>query len=103
MCQVPRYLNSGDINQFPVPNSPALLSSLVVHVTQLQDAIHTGTQSFTYDALNRLTAASGAYGLGTYAYTPLGNLTSKDGLGLSYPLAGSPLSVTAVDRLPSGR
>ena len=34
----------------------------VGNVTQIQDNIHTATQSFGYDDLNRLTSAVGSYG-----------------------------------------
>jgi len=41
--------------------------------------VHTATQSFGYDDLNRLTSATGSYGALTYAYDPLGNMLLKDG------------------------
>ncbi len=63
-------------------------------------------QTFTYDALNRLTSAStNAVGNGqyseSYSYNPIGNLTSKSDLGsYSYPPSGAnsvrPHAVTSV-------
>ncbi|MBI4597113.1 MAG: glycohydrolase toxin TNT-related protein [Candidatus Omnitrophica bacterium] len=58
------------------------------NVTAITDRAHTGTQSFQYDALNRLTRAVGAYGVLNYAYDPLGNMTSKEGMGMTYGLQG---------------
>jgi len=60
----------------------------VGNVTGIQDSLHTGSQTFGYDDLNRLTSASGAYGNMTYAYDALGNLTNKEGVGMTYGLAG---------------
>ncbi len=48
------------------------------------------TETFGYDALNRLTSATGAGVAKTYAYNAIGNLTSKTGTGTYiYPLAGA--------------
>jgi RHS repeat-associated protein len=44
------------------------------NVVSLSDTIAGGSQSFAYDALNRLTKAKGFYGTLSYAYDPLGNL-----------------------------
>ena len=54
------------------------------------------TQTFTYDALDRLTGAvtsgQGAWGPydHTYAYNAIGNLTNNDGVVYTYPAAGQP-------------
>ena len=56
----------------------------VGNVSQIQDGVHTGSQTFQYDALNRLTQASGAYGTFTYAYDAIGNLVQKEGVTQSY-------------------
>jgi RHS repeat-associated protein len=58
----------------------------------------TNTQSFQYDALNRLTQATGAaYGTKTYAYDAVGNLTVKDGLQYTYGENGAgPHAVTSL-------
>ncbi len=57
----------------------------VGNVSAITDRVHTGTQSFQYDDLNRLTQAVGlAYGTRTYAYDSIGNMIQKDGVGLRY-------------------
>jgi len=68
----------------------------VGNVTAITDRVHTGTQTFQYDALNRLTQAVGAYGTSTYAYDPIGNMTEKEGVTMTYG-AGSagPHAVTS--------
>ena len=54
----------------------------------------TNTQTFTYDALDRLiTANSGNYGSLTYAYDTIGNFTSKR--GITYTYGAKPHAVTA--------
>ena len=62
-------------------------------VLTITDNANTGansmTQSFVYDALNRLISASGSYGSKTYAYDSIGNITLKDGLTYKYSEAGS--------------
>lgn len=60
----------------------------VGNVTQIQDNVHTATQSFTYDALNRLTSATGSYGNFTYQYDSIGNLTNKEGVLQTYGVSG---------------
>lgn len=60
----------------------------VGNLAQLQDWVHSATQSFVYDDLNRLIRATGAYGNFTYEYNPLGNLTFKEGATLTYGLPG---------------
>lgn len=53
----------------------------------------TNTQNFGYDDLNRLTAATGPYGAFSYAYDPIGNMTSNSQVGsYTYPASG-PTSV----------
>jgi len=71
------------------------------NVTAIADGVHTATQSFEYDALNRLTKAVGAYGTLTYAYDPIGNMTSKEGSAMTYGLAdgSKPHAVTLVSGL----
>ena len=57
-------------------------------------AIPSTTESFTYDFLDRLTAASGAYAE-SYSYNTLGNITAKN--GTTYDYTGSaPHAVTQV-------
>ncbi|MBI3319284.1 MAG: hypothetical protein HYZ89_01680, partial [Candidatus Omnitrophica bacterium] len=68
------------------------------NVTAIADHVHTATQSFQYDALNRLTQAVGSYGTSLYTYDPIGNMTSKEGATMTYglPDGSKPHAVTAV-------
>jgi RHS repeat-associated protein len=62
------------------------------NVKTLTDVSPTGTntQSFEYDDLYRLTKSTGAgYGTINYQYDPIGNMTQKGDLTLTYPNAGS--------------
>lgn len=54
------------------------------NVKTITDAVHTGTQAFLYDDLDRLIQATGSYGVRTYAYDAIGNLTLKDGVTQVY-------------------
>ncbi len=54
------------------------------NILTITDRVNTGSQAFTYDELNRLITASGAYGNKTYAYNEIGNITSKEGLSYTY-------------------
>jgi len=66
------------------------------NVTQIVDSVHSGTQSFLYDDLNRLSHATGAYGTYTYAYDPLGNMIDKEGVAMQYGQNGAgPHAVTS--------
>ena len=57
----------------------------VGNVQSIADAVHTASQSFTYDFLNRLVSANGArYGGFTYAYNQVGNMTGKEGVVQNY-------------------
>jgi len=68
----------------------------VGNVTGITDRIHSATQSFQYDPLNRLTAATGSYGAVSYAYDPLGNMTTKEGVAMTYGEQGAgPHAVTS--------
>ncbi len=60
-------------------------------ITSITDAVHTATQQYKYDALNRLIYAQGSYGIKNYAYDSVGNITQKDGLTYAY---GEPNSRT---------
>ncbi len=68
------------------------------NVTEIQDAVHTGSQVFEYDKLSRLTKATGTYGTLSYAYDAIGNITSKEGAMMTYGLAdgSKPHAVTRV-------
>jgi RHS repeat-associated protein len=57
------------------------------------DAIQNTTETFGYDALNRLTSVSGPAPK-TYAYDSIGNLTSKSDVG-TYSYGAKPHAVTA--------
>ncbi|GJL61396.1 MAG: hypothetical protein NPIRA04_00500 [Nitrospirales bacterium] len=68
------------------------------NVTSLTDIKH-GNQTFNYDALDRLTSASGGYPTITYTYNQIGNMTSNSQIGTyTYQASGSssvrPHSVT---------
>jgi len=89
------------------PTDGALLSqtysySNVGNVTGVTDYMPGGTrsQTFVYDALNRLTNASGSYGARSYDYDQIGNITSKDGVTLAYTPSTGPHSVSSTS---SGR
>ncbi len=57
----------------------------VGNVTHIVDGRNPGnSQTFQYDALDRLTSATGAYGTQSYTYDALGNLTSKAGVTYTY-------------------
>jgi len=58
------------------------------NIISITDAVNTATQTFQYDALNRLTQAVGNYGTKTFSYDQLGNLLTKDGLTYTYPTSG---------------
>lgn len=71
----------------------------VGNVKDIVDRVHTGTQSFWYDDLNRLIRARGtSYGDYQYAYDPIGNMTEKEGVSMSYglPDGSKPHAVTSV-------
>jgi RHS repeat-associated protein len=53
------------------------------NLTQRQDRVNIETENFTYDLVDRLTAASGPYSE-TYSYNALGNITSKNGTAYTY-------------------
>ena len=58
-------------------------------LTLIKDgAGNTETASFSYDDLDRLTAASGAFSE-SYAYNATGNITSRNSLSFTYPSTGS--------------
>ena len=46
----------------------------VGNITRIADAIHTDTQDFRYDELNRLIYAKGSYGEKNYTYDEIGNI-----------------------------
>ncbi len=67
----------------------------VGNIESITDTVNTGTQTFQYDALNRLTQATGAsYGTQSFAYDAIGNLTTKAGMTMTYGSA-RPHAVTA--------
>ena len=60
------------------------------NVRGITDAVNSGTQSFTYDSLNRLVTATGArYGALAYAYDQIGNMTTKEGVTMAYGAVNS--------------
>ena len=69
----------------------------VGNIESITDTVNTGTQSFQYDGLNRLTRATGAsYGTQVFGYDAIGNMTTKAGVTMSYGAgAAGPHAVTA--------
>ena len=60
----------------------------VGNVKDLTDPTH-GNQTFGYDALDRLTQATGTYGTLTYTYNGIGNMTTNSRVGsYTYPPSG---------------
>ncbi len=71
------------------------------NILNINDAVYSATQSFKYDALNRLIEANGSrYGLKQYQYDPIGNIVQKDGKIYSYAEAGA--GIHAVTSLSDG-
>ncbi|MCB9771472.1 MAG: VCBS repeat-containing protein [Candidatus Omnitrophica bacterium] len=68
------------------------------NITSITDKVNTATQTFKYDALNRLTQAVGAsYGTKNYTYDQIGNIIAKDGLTYTYSKVGAgPHAVTSL-------
>jgi RHS repeat-associated protein len=56
----------------------------VGNIKNLSDYVNTASQSFNYDDLDRLVTAAGNYGTFTYSYDSIGNMTSKEGVSLTY-------------------
>jgi len=71
----------------------------VGNLDSITDHIHTGTQTFLYDDLNRLTQATGAgYGTLNYQYNAIGNMLNKGGMHMVYGEAtAGPHAVTSTD------
>jgi YD repeat-containing protein len=67
---------------------PVLKTPTGGNITTITDPI-TGNQTFGYDALNRLTSATGAY-THSYSYDQIGNMLSNTLVGsYTYPLSGT--------------
>ena len=68
------------------------------NIISITDNVNTATQSFQYDALNRLTKAAGqTYGTKTFTYDTIGNITAKDDKTYSYGENGAgPHAVTSL-------
>ncbi|MFA5088126.1 MAG: FG-GAP-like repeat-containing protein [Candidatus Omnitrophota bacterium] len=68
------------------------------NIVQIADKINTASQTFKYDALNRLIEANGAkYGKKIYRYNEIGNILEKDGLTYTYGERGAgPHAVTSL-------
>ena len=70
------------------------------NVTGITDSLFTGSRTFAYDDLNRMTSGAGTFGANqsnqncSYAYNSIGNLTNKCGATLSYGDANHPSAVT---------
>lgn len=70
----------------------------VGNVTRIQDGLGRNTQDFLYDNLDRLTLASGPYGVETYAYDSIANRTEHNGTLHTYglPDGTKPHALTAM-------
>ncbi|MDP3937249.1 MAG: hypothetical protein Q8R92_03835 [Deltaproteobacteria bacterium] len=65
------------------------------NIASVTDALDpNGSRSFTYDGLDRLTAATGPSTSDTYAYSPSGNLLSKEGQPQLYTIPAHPHAVS---------
>jgi RHS repeat-associated protein len=60
----------------------------VGNIRNITDYANTATQSFLYDDLDRLIQAQGGYGSFSYGYDSIGNMTSKEGVNLTYGKQG---------------
>jgi len=88
---VTRHSSLGTLQDFSYRFDP------VGNVERITDAVHTASQTFGYDDLDRLTSASGSYGTFTYAYDAIGNMTLKEGVTMTYGEGSAgPHAVTAV-------
>jgi RHS repeat-associated protein len=73
----------------------------VGNVTQITDGVGTATRTFTYDALRRLSSATGQFGPSqttiseTYAYDAIGNILTKGGVTYTYNDVLHPSVVTS--------
>ena len=71
------------------------------NMTGITDVLNTGSRSFTYDALNRLTSGTGTFGPSqsqvthNYVYDAIGNILEKAGITYSYTDASHPFAVTS--------
>ncbi|HMW07921.1 MAG TPA: RHS repeat-associated core domain-containing protein [Leptospiraceae bacterium] len=73
------------------------------NITKIADTIVNGrTQDFVYDAQNRLTKATGKYGVENYTYSDNGNLTQRGNFTLAYGDANHKHAVTAVTSPSTG-
>ncbi|MBI4488710.1 MAG: hypothetical protein HY694_06460, partial [Deltaproteobacteria bacterium] len=78
----------------------------VGNITSITDTLWTGSRSFSYDALNRLTSATGNFGTNqalvthNYRYDAIGNILEKAGVLYSYT---NPLHPSAVTSTSDGK
>ncbi|MFA5060642.1 MAG: LamG-like jellyroll fold domain-containing protein [Candidatus Omnitrophota bacterium] len=67
------------------------------NIIAIVDNIYSDSQTFQYDALNRLISAQGSYGVKTYQYDAIGNIIQKDNLTYTYGENGAkPHAVTSL-------
>ena len=70
------------------------------NITSITDSLFTGSQTFGYDDLNRLTSASGTFGTNqspqncTYGYNAIGDIINKCGTTFTYCDSMHPSAVT---------
>jgi len=75
--------------------------SQVDYITGITDAVFPGSRTFTCDALNRLTSATGTFGPGQsqitqdYCYDAVGNFVVKAGVWYYYDDINHPSAVTS--------
>lgn len=55
------------------------------NIVKITDNVNTANQSFKYDHLDRLIEANGqSYGIKSYSYDEIGNITNKEGINYTY-------------------
>ena len=100
-----RTTGNGVVQSWSYPNPDARLMQLTIgsgfnrsysydsagNVTGITDLLNAAnTQSYGYDARDRLTSWTLGGTTATYAYNNIGNLTNKAGTAYTYPAAGTP-------------
>jgi RHS repeat-associated protein len=100
-------VGTGEPIDLPLPHVQDLAYTYDANgnILAITDSVGTASRTFTYDALNRLTSASGTFGplsgglpasvSEAYQFDPLGNLTSKAGIAYAYSDPAHPSAVTA--------
>lgn len=87
-----------------VSSNGEILQDFVYHydsvgnIIEIEDKVHTATQVFKYDSMNRLVNAVGdSYGVRSYSFDEIGNILEKDGRVYTYGEDGAgPHAVTSL-------